>query len=239
MHSSSVWLTTITTFVFFLKFHKTGFCPYSSSMVLVKNKKDMASLSREKEDMPYLFSSGQYHPGKYTLETSRGGGGVIAAYANLRMFGKNGSRSLIGHLVEMAELLREYLEGVTSAAVLNSGNYGTCTLFRLYPNGVDTWTIADQERTDANYRESLLQNNDYNRRIYEYMHTRSMSGLGAHISMTSHYRKSDYGEPIVALKSYILSPFIDESHIETLVQDLKEARKFVAAAAAIASRTCE
>ena len=110
-------------------------------MLLVQKKEDMALLSREKEDMPYLFSSGQYHPGKYTLETSRGGGGVLAAYANLRMFGKNGSRSLIGHLVEMAELLREHLEGFTSATVLNNGNYGSCTLFRLYPSGkshVDT-----------------------------------------------------------------------------------------------------
>ena len=67
------------------------------------------------------------------------------------------------------------------------------------------------------------------------MHTRSMSGLGAHISMTAHYRKTNYGEPILALKSYILSPFIDESHIETLVEDLKEARRFVASVEATAA----
>jgi len=209
-----------------IDFHKTGFCPYSSSMTIVKNQQDVAILARKQEAMPYLFQSGEHHPGKCTLEASRAGGGALAAYANLKLFGKNGGRALIGHLVEMAELLREYLEGNTAATVLNQGNYGPSTLFRLYPDGVDTWEIVDRERTDANYRKSLLKHNEYNYRIYQYMHTRSMAGLGAHISMTSDYRKSDYGEPILALKSYIMSPFIDETHIATLVEDLKEARKF-------------
>jgi len=176
--------------------------------------------------MPYLFQSGEYHPGKYTLEASRGGGGVLSAYANLKLFGKDGLRSLIGHLVEMAELLKEYLEGNTAAAVLNIDNYGPSTLFRLYPDNVDTWMVVEQERTDAKMRESLLKHNEYNRRIYEYMHSRSMAGLGAHISMTSCFQMTEYGEPITALKSYMMSPFVDESHIETFVEDLKEARRY-------------
>ena len=176
--------------------------------------------------MPYLFQSGEYHPGKYTLEASRGGGGVLAAYANLKMFGKDGLRCLIGHLVEMAELLKEFLEGNSAAAVLNVGNYGPSTLFRLYPDGIDTWMVVEQERTDATMRDSLLKHNEYNRRIYEYMHNNSMAGLGAHISMTTCFRVSDYGEPILALKSYIMSPFVDEMHIQALVEDLKDARRY-------------
>jgi len=213
-----------------IDFHKTGFCPYSSSLVLAKDQHDMGLLARERDDMPYLFQSGEHHPGKYTLEASRGGGGPLAAYANLKMFGKDGMRSLIGHLVEMAELLREYLEGNSAAAVLNIGNYGPSTLFRMYPDGVDTWMVSELERTDAKMKDALLKHNDYNRRIYEYTHTRSMAGLGAHLSMTSCYRKSDYGEPILALKSYIMSPFIDEGHIETFVEDLKEARRYASQA---------
>ena len=129
-------------------FHKTGFAPYVSSLFLVKDRSDLNLLGRELEEMPYMFRSGQRHPGTYTLETSRSGGGVLAAWANLRLFGIEGLRVLLGYLVEMAELLREHLDGHGSTSVLNSDNFGTVTLFRAYPDGVDTWTIKERERTD-------------------------------------------------------------------------------------------
>ena len=57
--------------------------------------------------MPYLYQFGYYHPGIYTLECSRSGAGALAAYANMRLLGKEGYRILIGHVVEMAEMLRK------------------------------------------------------------------------------------------------------------------------------------
>ena len=42
--------------------------------------------------------------------------------------------------------------------------------------------------------------------------------------MTNCYRKTDYGEPIVGLKSFILSPFVDEPQIRQLVQSILDAR---------------
>ena len=54
-----------------------------------------------------------------------------------------------------------------------------------------------------------------------------MRGEGVHISMTDCYRETDYGEPIVGLKSFILSPFIDEQSVEKLVQDVLDARKAI------------
>jgi glutamate/tyrosine decarboxylase-like PLP-dependent enzyme len=206
-------------------FHKTGFAPYVSSLFLARDRKDLQLLVRGREEMPYLFQTGERHPGVYTLETSRSGGGVLAAYANLHLLGRIGLQVLIGHLVEMAELLREHLEGHESTTVLNDGNFGTVTLFRAYPDGVDTWTIKDRERTDPEAREELLAHNEYNRRIFHYLYERAMRGEGVHISMTDCYRHTDYGEPIVALKSYILSPFIDEQSVERLVANVLEARQ--------------
>jgi glutamate/tyrosine decarboxylase-like PLP-dependent enzyme len=188
----------------------------------------MQLLVRGRDKMPYLFQTGARHPGVYTLETSRGGCGVLAAYANLQLFGKTGMRVLLGHLVEMAELLREHLEGHGSTTVLNDANFGTVTLFRAYPDGVDTWTIKDRERTDVSARAELLAHNEYNRRLFHHLYKRAMQGQGVHISMTNCYRHTDYGEPIVALKSYILSPFVDERHVEHLVSDVLEAREAIA-----------
>jgi L-2,4-diaminobutyrate decarboxylase len=205
-------------------FHKTGFCPYISSLCLVRSQDDLRLLARERERMPYLFQSGVYHPGVFTLETSRSGAGVLAALANLRLFGKTGLRCLLGHLVEMAELLRERLEDLACTTVQNDQNGGAVTLFRVYPDGVDTRSITEEEMNNPAARDQLLAHNDYNRRIMDQLHAEAMQGKGVLISMTACYRHTDYGEPIVALKSYMLSPFIDEEHIENLIAAILRAR---------------
>ena len=212
-----------------IDFHKTGFTPYISSLLLVRERDDLQLLVRGRDQMPYLFQSGERHPGVYTLETSRGGGGVLSAYANLHLFGRVGLRVLLGHLVEMAELLREHLEGRDSTTVLNDDGVGPVTVFRVYPDGVDTWTIKDRERTDPAARAELLRHNEYNRRLFRHLYDRAMRGEGVHISMTDCYRHTDYGEPVVGLKSFMLSPFIDEQHVERLVADILQARQAIGA----------
>jgi hypothetical protein len=49
------------------------------------------------------------------------------------------------------------------------------------------------------------------------------------ISMTDCYRETSYGEPIVALKSYILSPFSDDQHVAAVLESIWKARRVIAA----------
>jgi len=207
-----------------IDFHKTGFTPYISSLVLFKDRDDLRLLMRSQEQMPYLYQFGEHRPGMFTLETSRSGMGALAALANLKLLGKEGLRVMVGHIVEMTQLLREHLEGHAATAVLNRDNFGTVTLFRAYPDGVDTFSIKDQEIDDENYRELLLRHNAYNRKIFDYVHDEAMAGRGVVISLTDSYRESSYGEPVTALKSFILSPFTDEENVETVVEKVLEAR---------------
>jgi L-2,4-diaminobutyrate decarboxylase len=209
--------------------HKTGFAPYISSLFLVKDRQDFDLISRAKEQMPYLYHFGEYKPGMFTLETSRAGTGILAALANLRLFGKEGLRVALGHLVEMAQLLREHLEGHEATTVLNRDNFGTVTIFRVYPPGIDTFAIKQQEFEDPAARDSLLKHNDYNRRVFEYLQKEAMAGRGVMLSLTENYRHTSYGEPIVGLKSFILSPFVDEEHVQTVVDKVLEARDRVSA----------
>ena len=208
-------------------FHKTGFTPYISSLVLVKDREDLQRVARHPELMPYLYHSGEYRPGMYTLETSRAGTGPLAAMANYRLFGRQGLQALLGHIVEMAQLLREHLEGREGTTVLNRDNFGAVTLFRAYPPGVDTFAIKRQEFDDPAFRDTLLANNEYNRKIIQYVHSEAMAGRGVFISNTDCYRRTRYGEPIYALKSYIMSPFVDEADVEAVVQKIVEAREKV------------
>lgn len=210
-----------------IDFHKTGFAPYISSLVLVKNEADLGLVKRQPEQMPYLYHFGDHRPGMYTLETSRAGTGPLAALANLRLFGHEGLRVILGHIVEMTQLLREHLEGHEGTTVLNRDNFGTVTLFRVYPVGVDTFSIKREEFEDPDNRESLITHNAYNQEIFQYVHSEAMEGRGVVISTTDCYRHTTYGEPIVALKSYILSPFVDETDVETVVAKVLEAREKV------------
>jgi L-2,4-diaminobutyrate decarboxylase len=210
-------------------FHKTGFAPYVSSAVLVKDGRDLQQLARREEDTPYIFQSGERHPGRYTLETSRAGSGPLAALANLRLFGRQGLQALLGHLVAMAEELREQLEGHTATTVLNGDNFGPVTLFRVYPDGVDTFSMPDLERNDPAFRGRLRAHNAYNRRIFELIQADALQGRGVVISITDCYRQTTYGEPIVALKSYIVSPFSDEEHVEAVLESIWTARRVIAA----------
>jgi glutamate/tyrosine decarboxylase-like PLP-dependent enzyme len=210
-----------------IDFHKTGFAPYLSSLFLVKDRDDLGLLSRSPEQMPYLYHFGDYRPGMFTLETSRSGTGVLAALANLRLFGREGLRATLGHMVEMAQLLREHLEGHEATTVLNRDNFGTVTLFRVYPPVIDTFAIKQYEFEDPAYAETLRRHNDYNRRIAQYLHDEAMAGRGVMLSLTDCYRHTAYGEPIVGLKSFILSPFVDEEHVELVVQKVLEARERV------------
>jgi glutamate/tyrosine decarboxylase-like PLP-dependent enzyme len=212
-----------------IDFHKTGFTPYVSSLFLARDAADFEKIARMPESMPYLFKSGEYHPGQFTLETTRSGGGPMAALANLLMFGKNGLRSLLGHLVSMAEDLREQLEGHASTHVLNGGNFGPVTLFRVYPDGVDTFSFPQREQNDPALRDRLREYNDYNRHIFALIQAEALQGRGVVISLTDCYRETAYGEPIVALKSYIMSPFAEEHFIEHVLESIWKARARVAA----------
>jgi hypothetical protein len=150
--------------------------------------------------------------------------GPMAALANLLLFGREGLQTLLGHTVEMAEVLRELIEAHPNVSVLNGDNVGPVTLFRVYPQGIDTFTVKQREREDPAYRESLRAHNEYNRRIFERVNAGALSGRGVAISLTDSYRETEYGEPIVALKSYVLSPFVDEDRMASIIRHVLAAR---------------
>jgi L-2,4-diaminobutyrate decarboxylase len=206
-----------------IDFHKTGFAPYISSLFLLKDRANFQAVARDRESMPYLYHTGQYHPGMFTLETSRAATGVMAALANLLLLGQDGFRTLIGHAVEMAEVLREQIIARPELTILNEDNFGPVTLFRAYPPGVDTFQVKDRERGDAEYLPELRRHNDLNRRIYRRVANEALAGQGVAIGFTEKYRESVTGEPICALKSYVLSPFADGEQMHAVVRHVLEA----------------
>ncbi|HWP01586.1 MAG TPA: pyridoxal-dependent decarboxylase [Methylococcus sp.] len=209
-----------------LDFHKTGYAPYISSVILVKDRNDLGLLSRDPAEMPYLYQFGRYHPGLFTLECSRSGGGALAALANLRLLGKEGYRVILGHSVEMSEWLRERLEGLEFVRLLNDRNFGPVSLFRLYPSGTDASVAWRRELTDPGYAMELERNNRFNRRVFDLTHERAMRGEGVLLSWTDAYRPAWNGEGrVAAIKSFIMSPWTDHQAVDKVVDQIGQAWK--------------
>ena len=209
-------------------YHKTGFAPYISSAFFVKDANDLSLLTRDQSTTPYLFQSGEYNPGRFTLETSRSGCGPMSALGALQLLGKTGLRTLLGHLVTMAEILRNRLSAQPAISVMNPDNFGPVTLFRVYPDDVDTFEMPKLEQTNSGYAPQLQKFNDYNRRVFQFMNAEALRGEGVLISMTDRFRETDYGLPVVALKSYIMSPFSDQQYVQAVVDSIERARAAVA-----------
>lgn len=211
-----------------IDFHKTGFAPYVSSLFLLRDRTEFQSVARQRDTMPYIYHTGDYHPGMFTLETSRSACGVMSALASMLLLGKDGFRALIGHSVDMAEQLRELIVARPELTVLNERNVGPVTLFRAYPAGVNTFQVKDREWNDSSYRETLRQHNELNRRIYQHVQHEALAGRGVALGFTDMYATNCDGEPINALKSYVLSPFVDAEQMEAVIQHVLAARDAVA-----------
>jgi L-2,4-diaminobutyrate decarboxylase len=135
---------------------------------------------------------------------------------------------LIGHAVEMAEMLRERLEAHPFIQVVNDRNFGPVTLFRVYPPGVEAKDAFRREVKDPACREQLEAHNFYNRRVFQLIHDRAMRGKGVLLSWTDAYRQAKYGgeeaPPIAAIKSFILSPWTDLAAVEMVARQVAEVR---------------
>ena len=78
---------------------------------------------------------------------------------DLLLLGKDGFRGLLGHCVEMSQLLRRKARDLPWLAVLNEDNHGAVVVIRVYPDGVDADTAYRTEKSDASQRDALLRHN--------------------------------------------------------------------------------
>lgn len=92
-----------------IDFHKWGYAPYTSSMVLFKNKKDFLNLHHDPKTFTYFQSEDPTHKFESTIECSRGGVGIFGAYSSLQSLGKKGLRLLVAHSLQNANYLRQRL----------------------------------------------------------------------------------------------------------------------------------
>ncbi|OGE27662.1 hypothetical protein A3B42_02410 [Candidatus Daviesbacteria bacterium RIFCSPLOWO2_01_FULL_38_10] len=205
---------------FGVDFHKTGYVAYNSSMLIVRDRKDLMRLQRDGNTMTPLFHDEQaYNPGQFTLETSRSAANMLASWIALQTFGQEGYQALLGHNLEMGSVFREGIKNnIDKGLYLANQEFGGSDVFvRCYPIGIDSREEYEIEMKDD---RALQRNNEYTSRFFKWL---SKNDRGF-VSKTTAAIYTDTGASMVALRIYPLSPYITEQTAKQLIDGLAKAK---------------
>ncbi|WP_103502593.1 MULTISPECIES: pyridoxal-dependent decarboxylase [unclassified Streptomyces] len=205
-------------------FHKTGFAPYTSSMIVMRDGRDFSRLRRDGGVMAPLFhDKDAYSPGTFTLETSRSAATMVATWVSLQALGKHGMRQLLGHALETGEALRSNIGALAGpdATVINELSYGPDVFVRCYPYNDPA---AHEENFDDT--ESVRRLNQYTSDLFAWLsHQNLPDAEQIAVSKTSAAFYTSCGEPVVALRVYSLNPYFSASHARELVVRLLDGKR--------------
>jgi glutamate/tyrosine decarboxylase-like PLP-dependent enzyme len=146
---------------FTVDFQKWGYVPYTSSLVMFKDRDDLRALENAPENFSYFERDLQGHTHlQSTIECSRGASGLFGAYAALHYLGLEGYRTVIAHCLQNANYFRQELARLGFAKVLAAENQGPSVGFRLY----DPAVVRDPER-EFDYEYAIQDTEEYSRRL--------------------------------------------------------------------------
>lgn len=188
---------------------KTGFCPYSSSFVLVKNNDDFKYLAWKSDVFKYFDPSKfEISPVVYSLECTRSPVGVFSTAMALNTLGIEGYQILLAAGMQHIELLRSKFQELGNIGVINE-NLGFAALFRPYPSFVENGSeIIDREFNDPNFLEQSKIISEYERGLFEYWtrHKDPETPILDHVEAASCTQYDDNANDIPSWKAYMLNP---------------------------------
>lgn len=185
---------------FGVDFHKTGYTPYNSSMVILKNKNDFNLLKRQKDIMTPLFhDEDEYNPGIYTIETSRSTANIVATSATLQTLGKEGYQVLLGHALEMREVFAARQADLNRAGMIieNRDSATTDIFLRCIVTGTDVRAEHEKELSDDGI---LATNTQYTSEFYKWFTQQEGANPQIAFSKSSASFYNHNGIPVVAFR---------------------------------------
>jgi len=208
---------------FTVDFQKWGYVPYTSSLVMFKDKSDLKLLENDPENFHYFESDLQGHTHlQSTIECSRGAAGVFGAYAALKYMGVEGYRIVLAHCLQNANYFRYRLRELGFVKVLAQLNQGPSVGFRLYEPSVVSDPDAEFEyeckiQDAGEYRERVERNNRWHRKIFL---ERGKAGLFTNwVSFAAHTDYDDKGRfhRLPGEKAVFMNPATTRREIDTFI----------------------
>lgn len=202
-------------------FHKTGFCPYISSVYLSKDFNDVTILGNKKYKGIDKLLFGEYSPFEYTLELTRSSIGPVSAYIALETFGIEGFQELIYKLFSNGEYIRTKINSINGFEVINLDTEGIATLFVVH---------KDYEKKYIDYlnlsEEKIKAFLDYNYKFYLYS-LKMLEEKKVDFKITFSKSYKSYGSNIKtgALKIYPTSPIVNKEELDNIMLQLKNLKQ--------------
>lgn len=202
-----------------IDFHKTGFCPYASSLFLCRERQDYFAMNPAKYQDLQDLEYGNYNPYHTTLELSRPATGAVTALVSLKTLGVEGFQQIYSSMFEASELFRKKLAQDSRVCIINSESCWLASLFILKPENYQNLNLDDIIALDdplqqeiknfninfAKYIQQKACNSEIN---FVFTSSRSHVIPGTNISLGT-------------LKAYPMSVFFDQYSVVKIIQELK------------------
>lgn len=199
-------------------FHKTGFCPYVSSLFIVKNRKDFYKLNPKKEISLKNLHYGNYNPFETTLELTRSSSGPISALIALKSLGIKGFQEIIANMYVSTEKFRDTLAQKDNICIINKDTKWLATLFILKPQKYKKLSLDEILELKENQIEEIRQ---YNINYAKYVLEKGKSGeISFTYTSSRSYKIPNTEIKLGTLKAYPMSVFLNEKEINRLVKEI-------------------
>jgi glutamate/tyrosine decarboxylase-like PLP-dependent enzyme len=198
-------------------FHKTGFCPYISSIYMDCDFNSIMGLGKKIDDGIENMSFGEYSPFEYSLELSRSSIGPVSAYIALEIFGYSGFQQLIYKIFSNGEYIRSFLNNFDNFEVINIDTEGIATLFVIKPKK-DNIKYCDLIKLSQKKIKLFL---NFNYQFYLFC-LKKFEKKQVKFKITFSKSYKPYGSNMItgALKIYPTSPLINKREIESCLIEI-------------------
>ena len=157
---------------FTVDFQKWGYVPYTSSLVMIKNKQDLKALENDPDNFSYFEKETEgYTHLQSTIECSRSATGAFGAYSALKHMGIQGYQVTIANCLQNANYFRHCLRQFPFIKIIAAENQGPSVGYRIY--NPELVSNADEEYAyemaidnSTEYRERLHRNNLWHRTLF-------------------------------------------------------------------------
>ncbi|SHO58244.1 pyridoxal phosphate-dependent decarboxylase family protein [Vibrio quintilis] len=207
---------------FTVDFQKWGYVPYTSSLLMIKNKQDLEALKQDASYFTYFEHEVQKKTHlQSTIECSRGANGVFAAYSALQFMGVEGYQTIIAHGLQNANYMRAKLNEHPHCKVVCAENHGPSVVFRLYPDTAlqkedsNHLFLSEQHITvgkhsiDDLIQTTLYHRNHFNDRKGKHLKTNWVESIAR-----TTYDKNDHCLYLPGEKAVFLNPYTTRTDID-------------------------
>lgn len=211
---------------FTIDFQKWGFVPYTSSLIMVKDRADMKALEHDPENFSYFENDvqGKTHL-QSTIECSRSASGMFGAYTGLRYLGKEGYQALIAHGLQNANYFRQRLSEIPGVYIVASENQGPSVGFRMYDPEKVTDAEAEflYEKTSnqtPEYRQRVEGNTAYHRNLFLSRKKQNLYTNWVEFIAHSDYDHKGRWTKIPGEKAVFMNPLTTRKYIDAFIDTL-------------------